>query len=282
MADPNKVFTQQESEELLSNLWKIFSVVRILKEKEIGGNAPIENSETKCRCFEFWGKKVQCENCISMKTLKDHEDRFKIEYVDDKPYQVLSKYLNIENENCVIEILKEITNFSIDPEDVRTLSTRLLHINDKLYSDPMTHAYSRAYYEERKDKRVMDAAVIFLDIDNFKHVNDTYGHQYGDIALKELAQILISHVRSDDTVIRYGGDEFVLVLPNIHKETLVAKLEALRNSVESHEFKEHPEFHLTVSMGAVIVKNEFLSVAVNQADQLLFEAKKDKNKVVIQ
>ena len=152
--------------------------------------------------------------------------------------------------------------------------------------DPLTQVYNRgfldAYVEKAFQKALRDGSPLtlgFLDLDHFKHVNDTYGHLVGDQVLKAAATLLLSHVRTSDVVARYGGEEFLVVLP----DTLSAGaqnvfhriLEAFRQA--RHEISEGPPISVTVSMGVVTHSSErpFPNVValVEAADHAMYVAK---------
>jgi len=128
------------------------------------------------------------------------------------------------------------------------------------------------------------AAVIMSDIDNFKKINDTHGHQVGDLILKEIAKIFQSSVRQVDIVARYGGEEFVVLLPGAGKKDATDVAERIRVSVENKKFKFGDNFYTaTVSFGV----NEYTNDAtkddiIRKADEALYKAKTTgKNRVVI-
>lgn len=279
----NKVYTQQEITELINKLKEIFPVVRILKEKQIHGEVNLDGI-IENKCFNFWGKCIPCENCISSKTLKDHKDRTKIEYKDGKPYQVYSFYVNVEGSNNVLEVLKDIDHLSIDPDDVRILSSQLLHLNDEVYRDTLTGTFNRAYYDDRKDKLINQATtgIAFIDIDDFKSVNDIYGHNFGDTVLKEIANVLMNNIGRYDSVLRYGGDEFILLSPKVNKQSFYTKLEGIRKQISDIVFHQHDKLHVTVSIGAEIIEKDSCSLeeAVKKADKLMLAAKANRNYVM--
>jgi len=105
--------------------------------------------------------------------------------------------------------------------------------------DPLTGVYNRRYMEEsvgreigRADRRNSSVGLIILDLDHFKRLNDTYGHAAGDLVLETLGAYLKEHSRSEDIVCRYGGEEFVLVLPDIGLEGCRSRAEELRRGIE--------------------------------------------------
>ena len=102
----------------------------------------------------------------------------------------------------------------------------------KLYHDVLTGTYNRRYYEDIASRIVGPAGIALIDVDDFKICNDTYGHYAGDMALETAANAIRSCIRNADQLIRYGGDEFLLVLPGIPSDILQAKLEQIRAAVQ--------------------------------------------------
>jgi len=155
--------------------------------------------------------------------------------------------------------------------------------------DPLTGALNRRGMENLMTDAVpsaqdavpsaQDAAgplsVIMADIDHFKRVNDTYGHLMGDQVLKQVATILSSVVRAGDAVIRYGGEEFLIVLPGVSAERALAIAERARKTIEATEFRFHEiSFHTTISMGVAQLRpGETRTELVKRADEALYAAK---------
>ncbi len=100
----------------------------------------------------------------------------------------------------------------------------------KLYHDVLTGTYNRRYYEDIASRIVGPAGIALIDVDDFKICNDTYGHYAGDMALETAANAIRSCIRESDLLIRYGGDEFLLVLPGIPGDILQTKLEQIRTA----------------------------------------------------
>ncbi|MCD6191129.1 MAG: GGDEF domain-containing protein, partial [Sulfurimonas sp.] len=127
-------------------------------------------------------------------------------------------------------------------------------------------------------------AIAMIDIDNFKKINDIYGHDTGDNVIVHLANVLMSNTNCRDIVSRFGGEEFCVVLKNINKFSAVEIFDRLRREVESSvvysDKKEPIEF--TVSIGVSLYLEEGLEETINQADMMLYKAKNaGKNQVVI-
>lgn len=131
---------------------------------------------------------------------------------------------------------------------------------------------------ERNDQAL---SIILLDIDDFKRINDHFGHQGGDEVLISLSKIIKHSLRTIDRVCRYGGEEFLILLPNTNINA--ARLYALRLQVLIRDYKLPNDDHLTVSGGLAEYTGESIDELIKQADQLLYRAKKSgKDQIISQ
>lgn len=164
-------------------------------------------------------------------------------------------------------------------------------IRNMANKDYMTNCFNRRYffeqvppiYQKSKEEN-SPMAIAMLDIDNFKAINDTYGHDVGDTAIVQLAQILNSSVKGFDLVSRFGGEEFCIVLQNINKEDAFNFFDNLRFKIQSNDIDiaEQEPLHFTVSIGVVTAFEDNVEKAINEADMKLYHAKNNgKNQVVI-
>jgi len=155
-----------------------------------------------------------------------------------------------------------------------------------IFIDNLTGLGNRHYLESLKVKLNkfqgnISTGILMLDIDDFKKVNDTYGHSFGDDVLRKIAQTIISNIRFVDEAIRYGGEEFLIILFKAHKEVALKVGEKVRQAVENIRFKKYPEFRVTVSIGATLCFSKDIENCIERADLALKEAKKSgKNKVI--
>ncbi len=164
-------------------------------------------------------------------------------------------------------------------EKYTILSHKQRHLQ-LLYIDSLTNVFNRRYYDEHFQGEENIQAFVMIDIDNFKQINDTYGHNVGDIVLQSIAQTILSCVRKTDAVIRYGGDEFVIIFNSMPADVFEQKLERIRHSVDILKVDEYPEIHMSVSIGGAYgmgKPKELFKVA----DSMMYQAKITKNKAAI-
>ena len=156
-------------------------------------------------------------------------------------------------------------------------------LKKELYRDSLTGAYNRRFYEEVACKAIGPAGIALMDVDDFKICNDTYGHYAGDMALETAANAIRSCIRDSDLLIRYGGDEFLLVLPGIPGDILQAKLEQIRAAVQQAIVPGYSHFRLSLSIGGTMQAiTDPMENAVRRADQLMYQAKCRKNAVMVE
>lgn len=157
-------------------------------------------------------------------------------------------------------------------------------------TDSLTGLYVRRYFYERLDEELQrskkysfEFAFIMVDIDDFKKCNDTYGHMVGDVVIKDIARIIKESVREIDIVGRYGGEEFVIALPETGINSARQVAERLRKKVEDRVFKAYDEkLKLTISVGLAIYPADAseLNDIIDKADQALYKAKNSGKNVV--
>ena len=168
-------------------------------------------------------------------------------------------------------------------ETTKQRAARERAFKEELYRDSLTGAYNRRYYEEVVRKTIGPAGVALLDVDNFKICNDTYGHYAGDMALKTAANAIQSCIRESDLLIRYGGDEFLLVLPGIPGDFLQTKLEQIRTAVQMASVPGCSHFRISLSIGGTIQSlADPMKNIVRRADWLMYQAKCRKNAVMVE
>ena len=279
-----KQMTMQEAENKMEVLREIFDVVRLLKGSDLqaaGMESKLAGRENLCQCYAFWNKDKRCENCISLKALEEKKQTSKIEFLDSDMYQVFVRYLEIDDEPYVMEMLKKLDeNTLTDEEGYEKLTEKLTVYSEKLYKDVLTGAYNRRYFEEKVKNMSLNAGVAVIDLDDFKLFNDTYGHDGGDLVLTTVVNVIRHYIRRTDILVRYGGDEFLLILPGIEKEVFSQKLRMIQEKIHATHIPGFNRRKLSVSIGGVMFTHGRLEEAITKADRLMYMAKGHKNIVV--
>jgi diguanylate cyclase len=208
----------------------------------------------------------------------------------DEDMRLLSAYLLENNAEAIEEALTHLN------EHVSTTIWVLNNlakdtIEEENGRDPLTHLFNRRYLEtvmRHETRYSLDSGILFgcvmIDIDFFKRVNDTYGHDNGDRVLLQLAEILTQQVRAGDFVFRLGGEEFLIILADVQVSAIKAVAEKIRAIVEKFEFKLSHDISLplTISVGTAIHDGhpDFKNT-IKAADNALYQAKESgRNQVV--
>lgn len=279
-----KQMTMQEAENKMEVLREIFDVVRLLKGSDLqaaGMERKLAGRENLCQCYAFWNKDKRCENCISLKALEEKKQTSKIEFLDSDMYQVFVRYLEIDDEPYVMEMLKKLDeNTLTDEEGYEKLTEKLTVYSEKLYKDVLTGAYNRRYFEEKVKNMSLNAGVAVIDLDDFKLFNDTYGHDGGDLVLTTVVNVIRHYIRRTDILVRYGGDEFLLILPGIEKGVFSQKLRMIQEKIHATHIPGFNRLKLSVSIGGAMFTHGRLEKALTKADRLMYMAKGHKNIVV--
>jgi two-component system, cell cycle response regulator len=207
--------------------------------------------------------------------------------------QILQGHLIIGEDIRITKWLQEevVKNKQIN-EEMLKLNNELKLMNEVLVNksikDGLTDLYNHQYMNELLEKMLEEIktskeklCIMMLDIDHFKLVNDNFGHQVGDRVLVKVADLIRENTRVSDYIGRYGGEEFIVVLPKTDIEKAAEIAESIRSSVERYNFSLGDK-HVTISIGVVQYNGEVSHVLINKADMLLYEAKSSgRNRVEI-
>ena len=280
----NVKITRQQAAEEAKMLEKVFDVVRFLEGdffEQMQDDPRIGVKIGMCQCYDFWKKNKPCENCTSMKAYAEKKQKTKLEFLDADVFLVISRYLEIDDEACVMELVKHLDNDTLIDTDGRDkLVGKLKGYQDKLYIDPVTGVYNRRYFEDEIRNMQNSAGVAMIDLDDFKLYNDIYGHDMGDQVLCIVADVIKNCIRKTDKLIRYGGDEFLLILSDMVRGTLRGKLLQIQEAIENATIPNCPRLKLTASIGGVISEDGKIDEAIAKADQLMYKAKDHKAQVI--
>lgn len=234
-------------------------------------------------CYHTWHKQNRCDNCISCEAVRTHKKQEKIENRESELFYVIASCVEVDGVPYSLELVNKLKGSrfieNADNKEEHIL-TQLLVRNRQVYTDSVTKVYNRRYFDEQLRNLNGEYAIAILDMDNFKGINDTYGHLAGDMVLYRTAQAIKSMIRNDDKVARYGGDEFFLLLKGAPEKTLERKLISIHEKISGIELPEYPGMKISASIGGVYV-NGSVGAGIVLADRAVYEAKKNKNGVMI-
>ncbi|WP_419773674.1 GGDEF domain-containing protein [Halarcobacter sp.] len=182
----------------------------------------------------------------------------------------------IESESEYIIVFNDITQFIARKNEYKYFA----------YHDHLTKIYNRQRFDELFLKEVENKrryedhlSILLLDIDHFKKVNDTYGHYIGDLTLIALTKLISKDLRINDIFARWGGEEFIILLPRTDIDAAYTKAQEIRTMVESHVNKELPS--ITVSIGVTEMNNsDTTKTCLQRVDKALYLSKEKRNDVV--
>ncbi len=196
-------------------------------------------------------------------------------------------YYEEETITPIMDEEQNIKNFVATSQDI----TERVQVEEKLQklatTDSLTGIYNRYKINKELDVEIARAkryngsfGLAMFDIDHFKLVNDIYGHDMGDYVLKELSDTLSKYIRESDRFGRWGGEEFIVILPHIDKKHLIAFVEKFREVVASHKFGDID--HVTISVGVTVLReNDDKKSILKRVDDALYQAKKEgRNRIV--
>ena len=261
---------------ILQELQLYFDKVRLVTPEDHGVYKLNEDGSLKRRerpCYAIWGSEQVCRNCAGCKALSDKNRVVKLELTKTGIYQVIAKSVVVEGRPFVLELIsRSDVGIWFDSHGKKML---LEKYGRDFYTDALTGAYCRQYFEDQRASLQGEDGVAMIDVDHFKEINDAYGHPVGDVALKKIVGAILSCIRSTDMLIRYGGDEFLVIFPQIQKDAFTLKMRYIQDVVSRLAVDGYPDIRLSVSIGGVH-RVEPLTEAIRQADQLMYRDKANK------
>ncbi|URZ17191.1 histidine kinase N-terminal 7TM domain-containing diguanylate cyclase [Clostridium felsineum] len=262
--------------------------IDVLREKISDNNLQIVDDVTKAL-------KLGMEETFTHKLIfKLKEKCFQVQYT---PIYEFNRRLGS------ILLLKDVTEYIKFTIELKRQNKEITELNSKLKflaeRDGLTGLYNRRYFNElfynemyklqhyNNDDQI-DIGISIIDIDNFKRINDTYGHIVGDEILKQLAEVITKNVRKEDVVCRYGGEEFVVIFMILSSKDMVCICEKIRKTIEKFDFynsvSPNKPLHITVSIGVATYSEDYngnKDDILKAADDKLYKAKNNgKNQVV--
>jgi diguanylate cyclase (GGDEF)-like protein len=195
-----------------------------------------------------------------------------------KYFQYTTRYVSFNEKEMVLIIVDDITELELSYQKMKEMAV----------TDGLTNLYNRSHIYQKLKEEIDKSnrygnpfSIIMFDIDYFKAINDTYGHQVGDCVLAEVSQCIKKSIRKIDLPGRFGGEEFLVVLPQIDQEKAYITAERIRKNIESlHPNISGIPIDMTISGGVVSFHGETALQLVEKADKLLYRAKKKgKNRI---
>ena len=213
-----------------------------------------------------------------------------LEQFKEKSDSLLCEKDSIVNE--LIESKKLLEKYSNNLEEMVEQRTEILKWLS--ITDPLTGLYNRRYFIEqielefKRSKRYnRDLSLLMLDIDHFKAVNDNYGHQVGDIVLRKVSSIIINQLRDSDLAFRYGGEEFMVILPETKPDDAMNVAKRMKQEIMDTEHSyRNLNFKVTASIGIVSIKDmlgrfETVDDIIKKVDDNLYKAKNSGRNTII-
>lgn len=220
-------------------------------------------------CYEIWNRTGPCENCVSKRSCYENKQYIKVEQLNGDALLVVSVPVLVENKRLSLELIKNVTEsmavVSEYHKDNVQISQFIKEFNDIAVRDSFTGLYNKAYIRNELDalinfhKNSQHALTgVFIDVDDFKKVNDEYGHNVGDIVLQHISAVIKGTVkRNNGWAGRLGGDEFAMFFENKTAEEVQHICEKMSKKIENFTYKAQKDtFNVTISFGIEQLQDE--------------------------
>ncbi|MDD2511247.1 MAG: diguanylate cyclase [Syntrophomonas sp.] len=222
---------------------------------------------------------------LEQKRIRNIESKFRSKEGQEVPGLLSADLIQVRDRKLLLMVFHDITERIRMEEELEEKNQQLRELNRILkvqaVTDSLTGLYNHRQVMEklqleiaRANRYQQDLTIMMLDIDHFKSINDEFGHQVGDVVLVEVSQIIRRNLRSIDIAGRYGGEEFLIVLPQTNLNNGMQVAERIRQQVEAEGFEESEE-GITVSIGISQHQGEEMADYIERADQLLYRAKRE-------
>ncbi len=227
------------------------------------------------------GKHLCFDGCPLYGTMQDGETREAVVFLHHKAgnrVPVTVRSIPIKESNRIVGAVE----IFIDDSEKNEVLRNMEEYKNQAMKDQLTGLPNRRYidsflsskYKEYHELGI-EFGVLFMDIDNFKLCNDTYGHDIGDDVLKMLAKTFLASTRSIDLIGRFGGEEFIAILTGLDQAGLIKKAENMRIQVAKSELRSgNQKINVTISIGAALIKqDDTVDTIVKRADAMLYQSK---------
>lgn len=284
---------------VLENIYDVVRIVDPVQNKVINTQKSISGKIAEDEpCYGLWEKEQFCDNCVSYRAIKENDTFVKFEAVNERIYMVTASPLYHKGFVYAIEMLNDITNKSVleglsgNVESDFTVFVK--KFNDLLIRDGLTHLFNRRYIDEKLPVEIFhstltkkDTSLLMIDIDEFKKINDKYGHVAGDQVLQQFSDVVSSCLQEPNNwIARYGGEEFLVHLPGANYEKAYQRANEIRESVLAFPFKVDgingaATMHISCSIGVCVLESGMdMRKWINCADKNLYLAKEKGGNLV--
>ena len=259
-------------------------------EAYIAGKIKTYCIQYRCKCYDGSYLWIEDKGKVVERTSKGKVARMIGAHKDIHEIKIAQDELKAQNrllrkDKSILETLVNERTSELETLNIK-LQEQLDYTNYVANHDKLTSLYNRYKFDESLEKEIQRAkryahplSFIITDLDYFKDINDNYGHQTGDTILIQLAGILLENIRDIDIVARWGGEEFVMILPDTDKEQALSLAEKLRSIIQKHNFEK--KISLTCSFGVTTFhKGDTKDTIFARMDKALYEAKESgRNRV---
>lgn len=285
--------TLNEIKEKLDFFHKMFDAVRLIDplHKKVLEYRDSSMISTKVICYDYWGDNRICDNCISIRSYQ--EDRSLVKMEKFKESIILVTAIPITNVElpAVLELFKNVTDTMFVGDGDYTKNEMLTkyarEINNAIIKDPLTLLFNRRYINERLPADIVEAtltgnplSVSFVDLDNFKAINDSYGHEAGDQAIRSVGEVILNYIDGRKTwAARYGGDEFLICLGGMRADKAEQIMLKIQNDVGKIGISTDKEnIRLSLTFGIRTMEDTPITATelIREADKEMYLAKKRK------
>ncbi|MDD4370989.1 MAG: EAL domain-containing protein [Anaerostipes sp.] len=289
-------YSVQQVRSMFIFLSDIFEIVRLVDPREmlvVHINEEDTMEKRPYDCFDIWGKKRRCENCSSLCALKGDCMISKYEMLDDDIFYVVSKpiVMKIDEERSQAFVLELINRVSEDTTlellGNESIKGKLKATREMIYMDPLTNAYNRRFFDELlflkngEDRIAQKVGLIMIDIHKFKQINDLFGHQTGDGVLRRVVRVMKEQLREYDSIVRYGGDEFIVILTNCDESQMPKMIARLSKAIQTVYYGTNDRMSVYADFGYSYTerfekKEGVLEGLLREADEHMYKNKNRK------
>lgn len=282
MAEGIMKLTKQQADLQVECFSTLFTYARLLSEEQIRSGRICTQEDRDNNLFLNVDEDEIYLEGIELKALETKSQAEKLELAGKDIFQVIAKYVEVDGKPCVIEMMKPIDKNAVFSRNGREkLVSKLAQNNEEVYNDTLTDTFNRRYFEETLKNTIFSGGVVMIDLDDFNIYNNTQGYDTGDAVLNAVVSVIKGCIRGTDTLIRYGGNEFLLLMPGVENEdNFNRKLKEIRRKIRRTDVSGYSGIHLSVSIGGIIADKEPLQNAVIRTDKLMYTVKSHEDTVV--